>query len=153
MTQLGPDFVVLEHGCCVRFEGGWRRPQYNSTSLRELYLPSLPLPWAVWSQAYMGRTQSWKKRILQAYRCINTHFKDELTFSDAQIPAGAMLDLWAHDIPSIRTLIPPHPNQTHTPRHLQWLGEENVVTLDIKHPSESLWFPQVCALCKILNTC
>lgn len=58
MTQLGPDFVVLEHGCCVRFEGGWRRPQYNSTNLRELYLLSLPLPWAVWSQAYVGRTHS-----------------------------------------------------------------------------------------------
>lgn len=46
MTLLGPDIAVLEYGGCVRFEGGRRRPQYNSTGPRELYLPSMPSPWA-----------------------------------------------------------------------------------------------------------
>lgn len=41
VTPVCTDFVVLEYGC-VRFEGRGRKPQYNSTGLRALYLPSMP---------------------------------------------------------------------------------------------------------------
>lgn len=40
-TQFGTDFVVLVYGSYVKFKGGRRRPRYNSTGLRELYLLSM----------------------------------------------------------------------------------------------------------------
>ena len=104
--------------------GGRRRPQYDYTSLRELCLLRVISPWAVWSQAYVGRTCSWKKRILHIDRRINTCFRDELT-SDTQLHrdhAGPMsTQCFFHEKKQPSTT-PPQANTQPTPPPVTWLG-------------------------------